>query len=97
MLKTFETQGGITVHRKRTTLPVESAMQEIYDHIDQAKGALFASDYEFPGRYSRWDIGFIDPPLEIISKQRELSVHALNPRGKVMLRMLQAVISENEH
>ena len=97
MRKTFVTQGGITVRRQRTSLPMDSALQEIYDNIDQARGALFASDYEFPGRYSRWDIGFIDPPLELISKQRDLLVHALNPRGAVMLQMLQSAISKNPH
>ena len=97
MLKKFDTKGGITVHRRRTALPMDRALDDIYSQIDEARGALFASDYEYPGRYSRWDIGFVDPPLEIISKQRDLVARALNDRGRVILEMLEPAIRDNPH
>ncbi|MCK5114678.1 MAG: anthranilate synthase component I, partial [Phycisphaerae bacterium] len=49
------------------------------------------------GRYSRWDIGFIDPPVEMISRAREFTLRALNQRGKVILTMLAPAVTQNEH
>jgi anthranilate synthase len=97
MQDTFVTKGGIKVIRTKQELPVSQGMARIYKHIDQAKGCILASDYEYPGRYSRWDIGFIDPPLEMISRGRNFTLRALNERGKVILPMLSPAITENEH
>ena len=46
---------------------------------------LLASNYEYPGRYTRWDMGFVDPPLVIVARGRSFRVEALNPRGRVLL------------
>ncbi len=93
MLETFVTRGGIRVERLQETVPVETALDEVYAAIDRARGCILASDYEYPGRYSRWDIGFIDPPLELVSRGRDFSLRALNRRGSVLLEMLGACVT----
>ncbi len=97
MREQFITRGGIEVERVRTELPVSSGLKVVYDNINRARGAVLASDYEYPGRYSRWDIGFIDPPVEMVSRQRDFVFRALNARGKVLLGMLAGAILGHEH
>ena len=97
MRKRFKTKGGITVVRTMDDVPVADALQDVYEHIDLAKGCVLASDYEYPGRYSRWDIGFIDPPAEMTSQGRDFQLRALNERGKVLLQMLEPAVTENPH
>ena len=95
--KTFKTAGGITVFRKETAQPFSQGLKSIYEHIDEAKGCIFASDYEYPGRYSKWDIGFIDPPIEMISRGRQFLIRALSDKGKIILPMLIGAIKGNDH
>src|SRR5690606_4234237 len=45
----------------------------------------FSSNYEYPGRYTRWDTAIIDPPLVITAQGRSMRIEALNGRGKAML------------
>ncbi|MBN2211207.1 MAG: anthranilate synthase component I [Sedimentisphaerales bacterium] len=97
MKDTFITKGGIRVIREKVEVSLEEALGHIYADIDRAKGAIFASDYEYPGRYSRWDIGFIDPPLEMTSQGRNFTFRALNERGRIVLRMWRAAIEQHPH
>src|SRR5690606_23297269 len=52
---------------------------------DSRRGAVFSSNYEYPGRYTRWDTAIIDPPLVISARGREMRIEALNERGRAML------------
>jgi len=97
MEEVFTTKGGITVVRHKQEVAISEALANVYEHIDQAKGCILASDYEYPGRYARWDIGFIDPPVEMISQGRDFVLRALNERGTVLLPMLAGAITENPH
>jgi len=97
MKETFVTKGGITVIRDKEALPIAKAMGHIYKHIDQAKGCILASDYDYPGRYSRWDIGFVDPPLEMVSLGRHFELRALNQRGILLLDMLGEAVTGHPH
>jgi anthranilate synthase len=40
---------------------------------------------EYPGRYSRWHLAYIDPPIEIVARGRMISAAALNERGEALL------------
>jgi anthranilate synthase len=93
----FITRGGIKVIREKAETPIDEALGQVYANIDRAKGCILASDYEYPGRYSRWDIGFIEPPVEMISQGREFRLCALNERGRVVLGMLAPAVAGNEH
>lgn len=68
----YTSQGQIHISRTVEPLDYKLAAERILEQIDHAKGALYSSSYEYPGRYSRWDIGFVNPrfkcvPLEIVS------------------------------
>ncbi|MEK6620349.1 MAG: anthranilate synthase component I [Chloroflexota bacterium] len=81
----YRTRGGIRVRRMTTPLPVAGAIAPILDALDARRGVLLASSYEYPGRYTRWDIGFVDPPLQLVGREREFTLEALNARGRVLL------------
>jgi len=55
------------------------------DLLDHKRGALLTSGYEFPGRYARWSLGFVNPPLEISGTGSRCKITALNARGQVLL------------
>jgi anthranilate synthase len=82
----YVTHGGIRITREicnRDYRPADTALAEA---LDARRGVLFSSSFEFPGRYTRWDMGFVDPPLVFIARGRRFSVDALNERGRILLR-----------
>ena len=81
----YVTRGGITVHRTVEDVPVRNAIEPVVSALDERRGALLASSYEFPGRYTRWDLGFVDPPVALVARGRRFRIEALNLRGRVLL------------
>jgi anthranilate synthase len=81
----YRTRGGIDVQRLTVPVPLAGAVEGIVDALDERLGVLLASSYEYPGRYTRWDIGFVDPPLQLVAREREFTVSALNERGRLVL------------
>jgi anthranilate synthase len=90
------TDGGIRVRRRTERVPIDAAVESIIDQLDSRLGVLLASRYEYPGRYTRWDIGFANPPLMITSRGRAVTVEALNDRGRVLLPALEPAIRRLE-
>jgi anthranilate synthase len=85
MTASYETRGGIRVERTTEEIPVANAIDSIVQALDTHRGVLLASSYEYPGRYTRWDLGFVDPPLVLTARGRDVRVEALNDRGRVLL------------
>jgi anthranilate synthase len=81
----YETPGQIRVRRSVETIAPAGAIEPIVDALDTHRGVLLASNYEYPGRYTRWDMGFVDPPLALVARGRAFRVEALNARGRVLL------------
>src|SRR5262245_10511632 len=81
----YVTRGGVTVHRSVEDVPVRNAIEPVVDALDERRGVLLASSYEYPGRYTRWDMGFVDPPLALVARGRDFRVEALGPRGRGLL------------
>ena len=81
----YETPGRIRVRRTVETIPTAGAIEPIVDALDTQRGVLLASNYEYPGRYTRWDMGFVDPALALVARGRAFRVEALNARGRVLL------------
>lgn len=86
----YTTRGGVTVTRRRRETPYADAISSYIDALDSRRGAVFSSNYEYPGRYTRWDTAIVDPPLGISSQGRKLKIEAYNGRGEALLDILAA-------
>ena len=86
MTELFSTPTGITISRRTRALDPASALDGFAERLDGTRGALFSSGIDYPGRYSRWEFGFIDPPLEIVGSGRTLTARALNARRRQTAR-----------
>ena len=84
----YTTRGGVCVSRSVTETLMETAIEEVLLRIDSQRGGLLASSYEYPGRYKRWAIGFVNPPLELVTRENSFTLTALNERGMVLLPYL---------
>ena len=65
--------------------------------MDTERGIYLSSGYEFPGRYSRWDVGAVGPPLEIIARGRDITIRPLNARGQALALILEPVLAPHPH
>jgi anthranilate synthase len=91
--QSYVTRGGIRVQREVEEIDGAAALDALTAALDTRRGALLASSYEYPGRYTRWDMGFVDPPLAITGRGREARIEALNPRGRVLLPALARALA----
>ena len=89
----FVTEGGITIVRRRRDMPYAGAIEASVDALNSRRGAVFSSNYEYPGRYTRWDTAIIDPPLALSSSGRSMTIEALNGRGAVLIPAMLAAVS----
>ncbi|MGW0200747.1 anthranilate synthase component I [Nonomuraea sp. NPDC003201] len=80
----YTTAGGIGVEREAREVD-EAALEEIVTSLGHRRGGAFSSGMDYPGRYSRWAFGYVDPCLELVAKGRVISATALNERGRVVL------------
>ncbi len=88
----YQTEGGLAVKRYAEHLPPDEAIEPVIDALDTRLGALFASGYEYPGRYTRWDMGFVDPPIRIETRENAFRIEAMNARGEVLLPAILAQV-----
>src|SRR5215813_6495486 len=81
----YLTKGGIRITREIRNHDYQPADSTLARALDERRGVLFSSSFEFPGRYTRWDMGFVDPPLVFTARGRRFSIEALNDRGCLLL------------
>ncbi|HIB76595.1 MAG TPA: anthranilate synthase component I, partial [Flavobacteriales bacterium] len=93
----YETQGGLHIQRHIETLPNNDALHTLVEQLDAHQGVLLSSGFEYPGRYTRWDIGFVDPPIMLTSHQRNFTIKALNDRGKVLLSFIEVILKSSTY
>ena len=93
----YITKGGITVTRNSTADEYATAISRSLDRVDSRRGAIFSSNYEYPGRYTRWDTAIIDPPLGIEANDRDVRVTAYNERGKILLAFVASHLHGHAH
>jgi len=84
-LMSYRTEGGICIQREISDQPYRPADNALAGALDTRRGVLFSSSFEFPGRYTRWDMGFVDPPLLFTARGRRFTIDALNRRGHLLL------------
>ncbi len=50
--------------------------------LDRYRGIYLSSGYEYPERYSRWDVASVCPPIEIVAIGRKWSSVRSTRAGK---------------
>lgn len=78
-----------------TLLPYADGIDFLLDRLDHGKGMYMASDTDYPGRYSRWDIGFEAPPVELLGYADKAVFRALTARGEKIIDVIAAVLQAN--
>jgi anthranilate synthase len=87
----FVTAGGVGV--TRTAGPFDPGLLTgLAGQVDERRGGVLSSGMEYPGRYSRWHIAYVDPCLEITAAGRRIVATALNARGQVLLPVIGAAL-----
>ena len=87
-MSSYVTEGGVRIASQEQDVAYLTSRQALIDRLDTCRGALFASNYEYPGRYNRWEFGFCNPPLMIVGRGRVLKIIAANARGRVLLAII---------
>jgi anthranilate synthase len=81
---TLATGSGVTI--TRVAEPFDPAeLERIALAVNHRRGGVLSSGMEYPGRYSRWHMAYVDPPVEIAARGRYVTARALNERGEVIL------------
>src|SRR5690348_16437440 len=93
----YQTPHGIEVTRNPSKASFRRGLRALLRDLDRHRGIYLSSGYEYPGRYSRWDIASTRPPLEIVSYDREVQFRALNERGAKITEILHPVLAEHPH
>ena len=82
----YTTPHGIEVTRTASQGNYQRGLKHLLRDLDRHRGIYLSSGYEYPGRYSRWDIASTCPPLEIVSYDRRVEFRPLNERGRRIAR-----------
>ena len=93
----YESRSGITVTRSASRIPFRRGLGGLLRELDRHHGIYLSSGYEFPGRYSRWDIASVHPPLTLIASGRDVEFRPLNRRGELICQMLFPVLAPHPH
>ena len=87
----YLTAGGIRVYRDAE--PFEPGeLDELTRQVQDRPGGVLSSGMEYPGRYSRWHMAYVDPPVQIVARGRRVTATALNERGAVLLPVIAAAL-----
>ncbi|WP_439529889.1 anthranilate synthase [Pannonibacter sp.] len=88
----FKTAGGVTITRSSRPSDYASGTSDWIDRLDAERGAVLSSSYEYPGRYTRWDMALVNPPLVLEAADRNVSIRALNGRGRILMPVVTRVL-----
>ena len=70
----YVTEGGVTVTRQSHSAEYATAIDSTLDRVNSQRGAVLSSNYEYPGRYTRWDTAIVNPPLGIEARSRNVEI-----------------------
>jgi anthranilate synthase len=93
----YSTPSGIVVERTFSKIPFEKGLRALMHKLNTQRGIYLSSGYEYPERYSRWDVASVAPPLEIVAADRDITLTPLNARGEVINRLLEPVLRPHPH
>jgi anthranilate synthase len=95
--ESYSTPSGITVTRSISNVAYSRGLRGLLKKLDTQRGIYLSSGYEFPGRYSRWDVAAVAPPIEIVARGRDITIHPLNARGEALNEILEAALAAHPH
>lgn len=93
-LSSYATRAGVKVTRSVRLLAGNLDIKWLAQQLDECQGLLLSSGTDQPGRYTRWDVGFINPPLMVTARGSELRLEALNARGEVLVGAVASVLGD---
>ena len=70
----YTTPAGIVVAREFSRIPFARGLKKLLRDLDTKRGVFLSSGYEYPGRYSRWEVASVAPPIEIIGRGRVIEL-----------------------
>ena len=86
------TRGGVRVTRTEKPFRADD-IDQVCARVDDRRGGVLSSGMEYPGRYSRWHLAYVNPCAEIVARGRVVTARALNRRGTVLLPVLGAALA----
>lgn len=90
----IKTNSGIKIERQETKIDAEQGISFLIDYLEKCRGMFLSSGTEYPGRYSRWETGFCNPPIEVIAYFDKVAFKSLNQRGDVLINIFEYVLEE---
>jgi anthranilate synthase len=87
----FTTPGGVDVSCTVTEFD-PALMAGLAQQVEQRRGGVLSSGMEYPGRYSRWEVAYVDPCVEVAARGRLITARALNERGAVIFGVIDAAL-----
>lgn len=93
----YQSRSGIVVTRSLSRVDYRKGLRHLLRRLDTQRGIYLSSGYEYPERYSRWDIASVCPPIEILAWGQRVEIRALNRRGRVLLALLAPVVEHHPH
>ena len=88
---TLTTGAGVAISRTASHFdPAE--LERIGALVDRRRGGVLSSGMEYPGRYTRWHMAYVNPPVEITTVGRRITARALNERGEIILPVIAAAM-----
>ena len=95
--QSYTTPHGIVVTRSVSKVSFRKGLAHLLRELDRHRGIYLSSGYEYPGRYSRWDIASTCPPLEFVSYDRRVEIRPLNERGRKIAELFHVVLADHPH
>jgi anthranilate synthase len=89
---TYLTTAGVRVHRGAEPFDPD-VLADITRQVQDRPGGVLSSGMEYPGRYSRWHLAYVDPPVQLVARGRRVTATALNDRGLVLLPAIGAALA----
>jgi anthranilate synthase len=93
----YTTPHGIAVTRTVSKISYRKGLKHLLRDLDRHRGIYLSSGYEYPGRYSRWDIASTCPPLEVVSYDRRVEFRPLNLRGQMLTQIFYSLLADHPH
>ncbi|MEN9391011.1 MAG: Anthranilate synthase [Pseudomonadota bacterium] len=91
---TFITKGQIEIKRQAFAVDYNAGVNHLFTQLDTQLGVVLESSFEYPGKYTRYNIGFVNPMLQLVANYNKFSLKALNQRGQIILGFITAAIQQ---